>query len=85
MVERERLGKPEEEAAASSSSQSAAGLGGGTPEGHPAPGRDMEGEERGRDGVGYDGGTRRQPIADEEEVEREEPPSGDGRSRRREI
>jgi hypothetical protein len=52
MSERQKLGKPEEESAASSSTQSASGLGGGTPEGQPSRGRDMEREERGRERVG---------------------------------
>jgi hypothetical protein len=51
-MKREKIGSPEEESAASSSTQSASGLGGGTPDGRPSDGRDMEREERGRDRVG---------------------------------
>ena len=72
MVEREKLGKPEEESAASSSSQSASGLGGGTPEGRPAAGRDMERAERGRDRVG-DRDEDRRNRTDEQETDRENP------------
>jgi hypothetical protein len=46
---REKLGSPEEESTASSSTGTASGLGGGTPEGGPAPGRDIDREQRGPD------------------------------------
>jgi hypothetical protein len=49
MRKREKLGSPEEESTASSSTESASGLGGGTPEGRPARGRDMPREQEGAD------------------------------------